>query len=304
MKITFFPVLALFMFVSSDISQGPFFIASSHAAADQSSAISSKKPEEKQWLASLASLLNKDNPGNDIFPLAEALASNSQLRELALKRFKNGTNNKEVSLLLRILTSTRDPEIQQTAFLWASSKEDTQARIRGFDLLASMPPSPKINQIALNEIFRDKETPALPYAIQTLRRFDIPTPDETNKVVSRMHELTLHSDPHIRGASLQVLSEWDRAKHYLEESILRLLKDDKPYVRYSVLAAMVTADIRSEEVKRQLFELLADSKTRDELRFAILSQFRRFPLTQAEYDRFRAVRDKLVNQAVRQSKDS
>jgi hypothetical protein len=82
----------------------------------------------------------------------------------------------------------------------------------------------------------------------------------------------------VRSASIQRLTEWDRAKRYIEGDVLRLLSDPDRAVRLAAAGANSIAVLTPASVQQRPFALLTGEKADDEFRSIVLMHFSRFAL--------------------------
>jgi hypothetical protein len=225
--------------------------------------------------------------------LAPALASSGPLRTAALERFRQEPKGITKVNLAIFLTTAPLPEISAVAAQWAQQADSASARADGFELLGRLPDQQLTYRLTRQALEQEKDPQALAAAVWNMSPQGIPDPAQVQQVVPRLHALTKHPLADVRSASIQRIAEWDRARRYATQDVLRLLSDPDEEVRMAALGAVSIASLTEDTIKQRLMEILGDAKQDAQMRSIVALNLERFGLSPKEYATYQAVQREL-----------
>jgi hypothetical protein len=246
-------------------------------------------------------LEGNNNAGREeLSQLAPALANNPELRSAALEKFAKASDSSVRNELSYFLAHEPVPEIIAVATEWFNKTDDDNARTNGLRLLSRLSePPPEVYKRSRELVEKEKDPEVLALAVWNLSPQGIPDPVEVAFMVPLLHAFTQHSSPELRMASIQRLAEWDRARRYFVQDVLRLLSDQEEDVRAATIGATSIARLNDELILRKFMSMLTDKTQPQFLRDIVLLQLDGFALTPNDYAIYLKTRQELHGDATK-----
>lgn len=224
----------------------------------------------------------------DLLLLVAQLKADPQLLQQLIDEFRQSIDPDRKQRLADILSQVGGDDVTLLASELIFSG-DEQSRDLGLALLRQLQPnSEQAREIVSSMLSTEVEPSVLTGTLSALA-----TPgdvDEASKayLANQVSLLTSHSDPSVRGVSLDILSRWSSGDEYVPV-LLGGLSDSSRAVRTAAGYALGRYAGSDPDVIRHLFEVAGDLNEHERARRAAISALKSQPLSQEQLDEIAAI---------------
>ncbi len=206
----------------------------------------------------------------------------------------NLTNKLVKNELIDVLSTIKDPEVEQFGLKLARSKNHHQI-IDGLDLLGKLAiPSEETLELTTQIIIQNQEEiDILLRAIQIMPV--IPVPErKRSEILRKLSDLSEHKDEGIRSASIFSISKWAKNEQQLNP-VIQALQSNTIDDRISAMMALEKSTITSQSLKKVFIDQMIDTNELWEIRSISADSLKRFNLTDFEYSEYESFREKQIS---------
>lgn len=219
--------------------------------------------------------------------VVKGMRTSPELRVRVLDEFQRTTHGMVKHHCRELLWLAPTPELSALAKQWARDKESPTRRFDGFSLLLRLGRDEETEALIHDAMFNEQNADVISEVLYVLMRQDIPPPMMTKRVVARLHDLTNHQHSVVRQRAVQKLAEWDKSRQIISTDIMRLLLDQDDEVRAAAIGAISISGLRTDQIKKELIQIVGDIDQSPDVRFAAKMNLQEFEMSEIEYEEYR-----------------